>query len=50
VDGRVNSPPPHPAQGSSCWLRGCLLLAMVIPALLLIVLVMMVMSRLASHA
>jgi hypothetical protein len=35
--------------GSSCWLQGCLILAMVVSAALVIVLVMMVLSRLPAQ-
>lgn len=41
---------PRTREPASCWLRGCLFLAMIVPTILVIILVMMTMSRLANQA
>jgi hypothetical protein len=42
------APPPDPREPASCVIRGCFALAIVVPALLVIVLILMTMSRLAA--
>jgi hypothetical protein len=39
----------QPVERSSCWLHGCLLLAVVGSSVLVIILMMMVMARLRGH-
>jgi hypothetical protein len=51
VPERPLSPPPGVEVGraSSCWLHGCLILAVVVSSVLVIILVLMVMSRLGPQ-
>jgi len=51
----VSTETPQPSQietgsASGCWLRGCLVLAMVVPAVLVLILLAMTLSRMANPA
>jgi hypothetical protein len=39
------APPDAPTQPRSCWLRGCMILAMVVPTIMLLLMVGMLISR-----
>jgi cytochrome c oxidase subunit IV len=51
VDTEIPEPSPASArEASSCWFRGCMVLAIIVPAILVVILFAMTMSRLANQA